>query len=222
MSALRLLLSLTFLLLLPTSTLYAQPVRVLLDEAIQDYLFQDFDIAEKKFRSIISQAPGNVYARYYLGVILSQKEKYEEAIEHLEFVSKAPVQIEGIDSTLAQAYQGAEQFDKALPLNKKTYLSDPDNDAAAFQYATNLQKTGANAEAKRVYNQLIKKNAAYTDAAHYQMGEMLYSEQSYIAAVKAFESIDPDSPYGAAAKAYSAALHPDTPFYCLPLNRILL
>ena len=207
---LRLLLSVFFLFFLSTSAIHAQPVRELLDEAIQDYQFQDFDLAEEKFRSIVDQAPGNLSAHYFLGVILTQKGKYEEAIEHLEHVAKAPVKVDGIDAALAQAYQGAEQFDKALPLNKKAYLASPNNDAAAFQYGVNLQKTGANAEAKKIYAQLIKKNGVYTGPAHYQMGEMLYNEQSYIAAVKEFEAVDPESPYGAAAKAYSTALAPLT------------
>jgi len=210
MNILRLLLSVFFLFIMSTTALHAQPVRELLDEAIQDYQFQDYDMAEGKFRSIIDQAPGNISAHYFLGVILSQKGKYEEAIEHLELVAKAPVAVEGIDEALAQAYQGAGRFDKALPLNKKRYLASPNNDALAFQYGVNLQKTGANAEAKKIYDRLIEKNGVYAGPAHYQMGEMLYNEQSYIAAIKEFEAVDPESPYGAAAKAYSSALAPLT------------
>lgn len=207
---LRLLLSVFFMLTLTTSTLYAQSVSELLDEAIQDYQFQDYDLAEEKFRSIIDQAPGNLSAHYFLGVILSQNEKYEESIEHLEYVAKAPVTVEGIDEALAQAYQGANQFDKALPLNRKRYLANPNNDAIAFQYGVNLQKTGASAEAKKIYTKLIEKNGAYAGPAHYQMGDMLYNEQAYAEAIKEFNAVDPESPYGAAAKAYSTALAPLT------------
>ncbi len=210
MNTFRLLLSVLFLFFISTSTLYAQPVRELLDEAIQDYQFQDYEIAEEKFRSVIDQAAGNLSAHYFLGVILTQKGKYEEAIEHLEHVAKAPVAVEGIDDALVQAYQGANQFDKALPINKKRYIASPEDDAKAFAYGVSLQKTGADAEAKKIYARLIERNGVYAGPAHYQMGEMLYNEQSYIAAIKEFEAVDPESPYGAAAKAYSSALAPLT------------
>jgi len=210
MNTLRLLLSVLFLFFLSTSTLYAQPVSELLDEAIQDYQFQDYDLAEEKFRSVIGQAPGNLSAHYFLGVILTQQGNYEEAINHLEQVASAPVAVEGIDDALVQAYQGANQFDKALPINKKRYLANPEDDAKAFAYGVSLQKTGANAEAKKVYGRLIERNGVYAGPAHYQMGEMLYSEQSYVAAIKEFEAVDPESPYGAAAQAYSSALAPLT------------
>ena len=207
---LRLLLSICFLFFLSTSSLYAQPVKTLLNEAIQDYQFQDFDEAETKLRSVIDQAPGNLSAHYYLGVILTQKGKFSEAVEHLEHVANASVAVEGIDGALIQAYQGANQFEKSLPLNEKLYQSNPENEAYAFQYAVNLQKTGATGEAKEIYNRLISKGGSYTGPAHYQMGELLYNEKSYIAAVKEFEAIDPESPYGDAGKAYVKALKPLT------------
>ncbi|MES0370778.1 MAG: tetratricopeptide repeat protein [Mariprofundaceae bacterium] len=202
------------MILLSTSTLYAQPIKELLDEAIQDYQFQDFDIAETKFRSIINQAPGNVSAHYYLGVILTRAGKFDEAIKYLEHVANAPVSIAGIDQALAQAYTGANQFKMALPLNKKLYESNPESDPHAFQYALTLQKTGAGEDAKALYRQIISRNSSYAAVARYQIGEMLYNEGAYVSAVKEFEAIDPNSPYGDAAKAYIDALKPVT----RPLN----
>ncbi|MFC1537101.1 tetratricopeptide repeat protein [Pseudomonadota bacterium] len=193
-----------------SAPLYAQSLDNLLATAIQDYQFQDFDEAETKFRSVIERAPGNISAHYYLGVILTQKGKFIEAVKHLEQVANASVAVEGIDEALIQAYQGANQFKKSLALNKKLHKSNPENDAYAFQYAVNLQKTGANGEAKKIYNQLISRGGSYAGPAHYQMGEMLYNEKSYIAAVKEFEAIDPDSAYGDAGKAYVKALQPLT------------
>jgi len=193
-----------------SAPLYAQPLDNLLATAIQDYQFQDFDEAETKFRSVIERAPGNLSAHYYLGVILTQKGKFSEAVKHLEQVANASVAVEGIDEALIQAYQGANQFKKSLALNKKLYESNPENDAYAFQYASNLQKTGASGQAKEIYNQLINKRGSYTSLAHYQMGEMLYNEKSYAAAVQEFEAIDPESPYGDAGKAYIKALKPLT------------
>lgn len=190
--------------------LYAESIDNLLATAIQDYQFQDFDEAETKFRAIIKQAPDNLSAHYYLGVILTQKGKFAEAVKHLEHVANAPVAVEGIDTALIQAYQGAGQFEKALPLNRKLYESNPENEAYTFQYAVNLQKTGATGQAKEMYNQLISRGGSYTGPAHYQMGEMLYNEKSYVAAVKEFEAIDPKSPYGDAGKAYIKALQPLT------------
>jgi len=193
-----------------STPLYAQSLDNLLATAIQDYQFQDFDEAETKFRSVIERAPGNLSAHYYLGVMLTQKGKFSEAVKHLEQVANASVAVEGIDEALIQAYQGANQFKKSLALNKKLHESNPENDAYAFQYASNLQKTGANGQAKEIYNQLISKGGSYAGPAHYQMGEMLYNEKSYIAAVKEFEAIDPDSAYGDAGKAYVKALQPLT------------
>ncbi|MCF7821446.1 MAG: tetratricopeptide repeat protein [Mariprofundaceae bacterium] len=190
--------------------LHAQPLDNLLAAAIQDYQFQDFDEAEKKFKSILKLAPDNLSAHYYLGVILTQKGKFSDAVEHLEHVANAPVAVEGIEAALIQAYQGANQFDKALPLNKKLHESDPENDAYAFQYAVNLQKTGSTGQAKEMYNRIISKGGSYAGPAHYQMGEMLYNEKSYVAAVEEFEAIDPNSPYRDAGQAYVKALKPLT------------
>ncbi|MDT8375832.1 MAG: hypothetical protein RQ867_03725 [Mariprofundaceae bacterium] len=203
-------LSLFALIMFISPQLHAQPIDEQLATAIQDYQFQDFDEAEAKLRSILNQAPENLSAHYYLGVILTQKGAFIEAIEHLEHVANASVTAEGIDEALVQAYQGANQFEKALPVNKKLYSKSPENDAYAFQYAVNLQKTGATGQAKEIYDHLISKGGNYTEAARYQMGTMLYEEKSYVEAVKAFEAIDPESPYGDAGKAYVKALKPLT------------
>ena len=202
----RLLLSVCFLFFLSTSALHAQPIKELLNEAVQDYQFQDFDEAETKFRSVINQAPGNQTAHYYLGVILLQKKKPEEAITFLEHVSKSPQRPSGIDKVLGQAYLAAGQPEKALPLYKRMMDQDPNNDANAFQYANTLKAVGDSNGAILIYQRLISEEGTHADSARYQLGQIYSDTGAYGSAVAQFEAVDEKSPYRGAANSYINAL----------------
>jgi len=207
---LRLFLSTCIFLALSTSPLHAQTVKELLNEAVQDYQFQDFDEAEKKFRSVVDQAPGNLTAHYYLGVILLQKKKPEEAIQFLEHAAKSPARPDGIDKVLGQAYVAADKPEKALPLYKGLMEKEPNNDAYAYEYANTLKATGNTKSAIGIYEQLIAKGGSYADASRYQLGQIYTDMGAYGSAVSLFEDVDSNSPYRKVADSYIKALERTT------------
>ena len=206
----RLLLSLCFLLALSTSPLHAQTLKELLNEAVQDYQFQDFDEAEKKFRSVIDQAPGNQTAHYYLGVILLQQKKPEEAIRFLEHVANSPARPSSIDKTLGQAYVAAGKPEKALPLYKGLMEKEPNNDAYAYAYANTLKAANDSKSAISIYQRLISKGGSYADASRYQLGQIYTDMGAYGSAVSLFHDVNSGSPYRKVADSYIKALERTT------------
>ncbi|MDX8396053.1 MAG: tetratricopeptide repeat protein [Mariprofundaceae bacterium] len=189
---------------------HAASLDELLKDAIQDYQFQDNEEAKAKFNHILELAPGNIMSHYYLGTILMTEEKADQAIPHLEHVYNAPTPVAGIEAALAKAYDAAKKPKKALPIYKKLYDKDPTNDANAFQYAKALQAVDNIEQAKKMYTDLIEKKGKYADHARYQMGTLYTNGGSYATAVSMFKAIDPNSPYGGAAKQYMDALTPAT------------
>ncbi|HKI62856.1 MAG TPA: tetratricopeptide repeat protein, partial [Mariprofundaceae bacterium] len=186
----------------------------LLSDAIQDYQFQDFTQSESKLRQLLQQNPDNLMAHYYLGAVLQQQGKLDEAITHYEIVATAPHPIQGIEATLANAYIAAGRADKALPYLETNALQHPSDDDAALQYATALQADGQVDAASAIYRRLINGNSRLADQARFQLGQMLVSDGAYVSAVQVMKTIDPNSSYGSAAKTYIEALKPIT----RPLN----
>jgi len=193
----------------------AGPVRAdLLSDAIQDYQFQDYAQSENKLRQLLQQNPENMMAHYYLGAILQQQGKLDEAITHYEIVAKAPHPIQGIEAALASAYIAAGNADKSLPYFETNYRQHPADDETALQYATALQADGQVDAASAIYHRLIDGNSRLADQARFQLGQVLVTNGAYASAVQVMQGIDPNSPYGSAAKTYIEALEPVT----RPLN----
>jgi len=182
----------------------------LMDEAVRDFQFQDYQLAEEKFIAELKSSPDNITAHYYLGIIYQQQKKYNLAIKHLEVVANAPVKAEGIDGALARTYLDAGKPEKALPILRKQYKENPDNEQAAFDYAKALEATGHMDEATVIYEGIIKRNGPLADASKYQLGQLLTNIGAYTSAVEYMQAINPSSPYGGVAKSYQDALQPAT------------
>jgi len=182
----------------------------LLSDAVQDYQFQDYPQAESKLRQLLSQDPNNLMAHYYLGAVLQQQGKLDEAISHFETVARAPQPIPGIESALANAYVAAGRATQALPHLEKNYRSHPSDDHAAIQYATALQAAGRSEDATAIYRQLIDAGSPYADQARYQLSQIQVDQGSYMSAVETLKQIPTSSPYAGAAKSYTDALEPVT------------
>lgn len=186
----------------------------LLTDAIQDYQYHEWAQSEAKLRQLLLQEPDNLMAHYYLGAVLQQEGKADEAIVHYEIVARAPQPIQGIDQALAGAYIAAGKPDKALPYLEKSYRQNRADDNAAFQYAVALQASGRVDEAADIYDGLIRSNSPLADQARFQLGQILTSYGAYASATRTMQAIRPDSPYASAAKSYVEALEPVT----RPLN----
>jgi len=193
----------------------AGPVRAdQLADAIQDYQFQDYAQSESKLRQLLQQKPENLMAHYYLGAILQQQGKLEEAIKHYEIVANAPHPIPGIEAALASAYVAVGNAGKSLPYFEAYARQHPADDEAAIQYATALQADGQLDSASVIYHRLIDTNSSLADQARFQLGQVLVGKGAYSSAVQVMRGIDNNSPYGGAAKTYIEALEPVT----RPLN----
>lgn len=182
----------------------------LLNQSIEHFQFQDFEAAEKGFRQVIKSEPDNISAHYYLGLSLYQAGKAADALPHLEKVARSKNPPEGIGKRLAGAYLAAGKAEKALPYYSEKYKESPDNEDIAFKYASSLQAAGREAEAAVIFRLLIDQKGKYVDASRYQLGTIHYGYSAYVSAVEMFESVDPGSPYGKAAKSYIGALAPMT------------
>jgi len=182
----------------------------LLSEAIQDYQFQDLEQSETKLRRVLQQNPRNLMAHYYLGAVLQQQGKIDEAITHFEEVANSEQPIAGIQDALAAAYIAAGKGEKALPYLEKKYQQNAADDNVSFQYAVALQASGSADKATEIYQRLIDSKSLLADQARFQLGQILVSYGAYTSAVETMKPIEPNSPYGAAAKNYMDALKPVT------------
>jgi len=182
----------------------------LMQDAVLDYQFQDFKESENKFRQIIEQDPDNISAHYYMGMVLQQTGKLNEAVSHLEFVMEKSktTPVAGIEDALSAAYTAAGMHEKALPFHKKKYEENKDDDALAFAYAKALQSAGYLQPARAMYQNLIDKKGPHADAARFQMVQIILANKAYATAIEQLNEIDEESPYGPAAKAYKKALVP--------------
>ena len=183
---------------------------VAFQSAVMDYQFQDFKEAEYKFRKIIEKNPDNISAHYYMGMVLQQTGKPKEAVSHLEFVMEKSktVPVMGIEDALSAAYSAAGMHEKALPFHKKKYEENKENDALAFAYAKGLQSAGDIPASRAMYQNLIDKKSPYSDAARFQMAQIIIGNKAYATAIEQLNEIDEESPYGPAAKSYKEALAP--------------
>jgi len=182
----------------------------LLWDAVQDYQFQDLTQSESKLRTVLEQDPDNLMAHYYLGAVLQQQGKVDEAIVHFEMVADAGKPIPGIDETLANAYIAAGLANKALPYVEEKYRQQPSDDSVALQYANVLQFVGRIDEASDIYRRLIDSGSPLADQARFQLGHILVSYGAYVSAVQTMRAIDTNSPYRGAADSYIKALEPVT------------
>ena len=188
----------------------AQEEAAAFQSAVMDYQFQDFKEAEDKFRKIVEKNPDNIAARYYMGMVLQQNKKLEEAVSHLEFVMEKSktTPVAGIEDALSAAYTAAGMHEKALPFYKKKYEESKDNDALAFAYAKALESAGDIQTARTMYQNLIEKKGPYADAGRFQMAQIILGNKAYATAIEQLNEIDEQSPYGPAAKSYKEALAP--------------
>lgn len=196
------------MLLLAPMTVFAQSADALLNQAIRDYDAHAYQKAKKEFEQVLAHEPGNLTAHYHLGVLLTPTDP-KQAIVHLQYVANAPVHAPGIKAALAQAYQAAGMYAKAVPLWRELHADHPENRAYAFQYAVALQEEGDNQKASRLYHDLIRSDDPnYRDISRYQLGALLSGLGSYNLAAEQFRSIPKDSPYAKPARNYLDALAP--------------
>ncbi|HXH65316.1 MAG TPA: tetratricopeptide repeat protein [Mariprofundaceae bacterium] len=198
------------MLLLAPLAAFAQSPDDLLNQAILDYNAQDYARAEKEFAQVLDREPGNLTAHYHLGMLLIQSDP-KQALVHLQYVAQSPVHAPGIRAALAEAYQAAGMYEKALPLWRDLHAQHPENREYTFQYAVALQSEESNQEARRLYQGLVASgDPTYADLSRYQLGVMLADLGSYNLAAEQFGTIPKDSPYGKPARDYLESLAPVT------------
>ena len=186
----------------------AEPVSM--DEAVQDYQFQDFNIAKDKFETLLKDEPKNVSIHYYLGLTYQQLKQYDLALKHLEFAAQSDTPPEGIEKDLADLYLQSGYPEKAEPYYREAYMKKHNDGAAAMKYASILEKLGKTSKAKVIYQTFATQDGVYRNEALYHLGSIYSDYGSYSLAVKSFREVSPNSAYHDGATEYIGALEPAT------------
>ena len=143
------LLALTFLL----TPLYAQKPKpkdfgIKSKKALNFYLdgrqqmrWRTYDKAIEAFEEAVKLEPEFAEARLELGQIYVVRNRFEEAVPHLEFAAKAkPGYFGGIEFYLGQAYFFTEQYEKAIPQLEEYMRQDRGGPSFMLTADINLRK----------------------------------------------------------------------------------
>lgn len=135
---------------------------------------QHWSTSEALFRNSIRVAPKNATAHHYLGVILDDQGKTNEAMEH--FSTAVQCNPNNVHARLGYAYglqkqnrfaEAAEQYEAALAV-------EPDNAKAHYGFADTLLKLNRLSEALSQYSQALQFQPDIA-GAYYQLGTAMVS-----------------------------------------------
>jgi len=189
----------------------ANAIELTVQNALQDYQFQDFKDAKRKFEKLLVNSPDDVEIHYYLGLTYQQLGELEKAIQHLEITAKSDVAPVDIEKDLAELYLQAGHAAKAAPYYAKQYAAHKDDSVVAFKYASVLSAMGENSQAKAIYQRWAEAGPQgdnSRDEALYNLGAIYSDYTAYASAIDLFHQIPEDSAYYDNAKAYIDALEP--------------
>jgi predicted Zn-dependent protease len=109
---------------------------------------RDNEAAEKELRAMLAMNPVQPDAAYYLGGLLVQHGKEDEAIRDLEMARSARPDAWGSYYYLGRAWMQKQQPATAVPLLEKASKLNPDQAAVWFQLARAYQSTGDTEKAR--------------------------------------------------------------------------
>jgi tetratricopeptide (TPR) repeat protein len=179
-----------------------------IDKALQDYQFQDFEMAKDKFEVLLKTHPDDVLVHYYLGLTYQQLQQFNLAIKHLEFAAHSDSAPEGIEKDLAELYLQANQPEKAVDYYGKAYMQNQSDGAVAMKYASALESLGETSKAKSIYQTFAISDGKFQDEALYHLGSIYSDYGAYGLAVKSFKQVSSSSAYADGASQYIEALEP--------------
>jgi outer membrane protein OmpA-like peptidoglycan-associated protein len=119
-------------------------------EGRQQIQWRTYDKAIELFEEAIEIEPEFAEARLELGQVLVIRQRYDEALPHLEFAKeKKPGYFRGMDFYLGQAYFFNEKYDEAIPVLEKYLEEGRGGPAYMLTAGINLRKAQFAAIAKK-------------------------------------------------------------------------
>lgn len=134
--------------------------------AMTSYLNGDSETAVKQLREVLQRDPNNSSAQFNLGVILSEKKQFNEAIV---FLNKYLRKNRGLEARIAYLYLGrcyldTGKYDLALKNLKIAAERDPGNPVVLYYLGQTYEKLNNRKGAIRSYEKALEINSEYLEA----------------------------------------------------------
>jgi len=157
----------------------------LLNIAVQNYVTQKYDDAERGFNTVIGLNPDKADAYYYLGATYYKQEKYALAEQKLEKAMQLNAEDQRPQLMLIEMYEITKQNEKRLQLMES--IAAKSEDEELWLAIGNLHdEVGNKAKAKEAFLNSLRINPDYTQAI-IRLSFMLYDEGDYQGAIPQLE-----------------------------------
>jgi len=131
-------------------------------------LYTDPDLAVKRYRSAVENAPKDALAQYGYALALTRKDKWDLAAEHMQRAIEGNALATHMLQDLGQIYFHGGHYDKAMQALSASYpATDP---KTQFYLGRTEMELGRLAEARETFENLVRYNEDYTQA-YYYLGE---------------------------------------------------
>lgn len=131
-------------------------------------LYTDEELAIKRYRSALENAPDDSLAHYGYALALTRKAQWDLAAEHMQRAIEGNALATHMLQDLGQIYFHGGHYDKAMQaLSAATPSTDP---KTQFYLGRTQMELGRLAEARDTFENLVRYNEDYTQA-YYYLGE---------------------------------------------------
>ncbi|MED4070350.1 tetratricopeptide repeat protein [Priestia endophytica] len=124
---------------------------------------QNEEWAEKAFREALALDPGYLEALLTLAKLLLHQERFEDVIEHYEHAKEFGEDDPHFEWDLAKAYEGAEEYKKALNAYEAAYSFFKEDILFLEDYGMFLMEEGKRREARTMFEKILSINPSATD-----------------------------------------------------------
>lgn len=157
----------------------------LLNIAVQSYVTQKYEDAEKRFNTVIGLNPDKADAYYYLGATYYKQEKYALAEQNLEKAITMNENDQRAQLMLIEMYEITKQNEKRVRLMES--IAAKSEDEELWLAIGNLyDEMGNKPKAKEAFQKSLKINPDYTQSL-IRLAFMLYDEGDYVSAIPSLE-----------------------------------
>lgn len=164
----------------------------------------DLAAAEETARALRSAHPEDVRTTYLLAQMLDARGRYQEIVDllkpeiaRLRAASAKPGQIALLLSTEGLALLQLKRPDEALALYREATTLAPDDTTALFQFGAALDRAGRQADAQKIFREIIAKDPLDANALNY-LGYMLAehgtSLDEAVTLIQRALKVDPENP----------------------------
>ncbi|MGD8828243.1 MAG: tetratricopeptide repeat protein, partial [Gammaproteobacteria bacterium] len=152
--------------------------------------------AESAYRDILAEAPRHPDALNLLGMLLSGRGEYPEALALLRESLRVRPAHPGTSHNLANALQAAGDLSGAIDQHRQTLRMAPDHPGALYSLGHALLQTGDSGAAVEVLRRSVAVSPGHA-APHVALGAALSESGDAVSAVEAYRralEIEPDRP----------------------------